>query len=65
MAKYTHSKNAFKTVLARSEAEKNGFLCFDKMTVVWTSLIWTDVTYMEVGISVLYTVIFGNNENDD
>ena len=26
MAKYKHSKNAFKTVLGRSEAEKNSFL---------------------------------------
>ena len=48
MAEYTHSKNVFKTVLARSEAEKNGYLCFEKMTVIWTSLIWTDVAYMDV-----------------
>ena len=36
LAKYIHSKNAFKTVLARSEAEKNSFL------------VLTDVVYMAV-----------------
>ena len=29
LSKYIQSKNAFKTVLARSGAEKNSFLCFD------------------------------------
>ena len=28
LSKYIHSKNTFKTVLARSGAEKNSFLCF-------------------------------------
>ena len=28
LSKYIHSKNAFKTVLARSGAEKNSFFCF-------------------------------------
>ena len=35
---YIQSKNAFKTILGRSEAEINGFLCFDHFL--------TDVAYM-------------------
>ena len=35
LAKYIDSKNTLKTVLARSGAKINGFLCFDKMTVIY------------------------------
>ena len=35
-AKFKHSKNAFKTVLARSGAEKNHFMCFDHLYSLWT-----------------------------
>ena len=50
MTKYKHSKNAFKTVLGRSEAEKNSFL------VLWMSLIWTSliVAYMDVAYTDCY-----------
>ena len=39
LSKYTHSKNAFKTVLARSGAKKNSFLCFGHF------LCMTDIAY--------------------
>ena len=39
LAKYIDSKNTVKTVLARSEAEINGFLCFDKMMVIYAMSI--------------------------
>ena len=32
LARYINSKNAFKTVLARTGAKINGFLCFDHLT---------------------------------
>ena len=35
LAKYIHFKNAFKTVLARSGAVKNSFLCFDHFLSFW------------------------------
>jgi hypothetical protein len=37
--KYIHSKNAFKTVLARSGAEINGFLCFGYITLTFLRLL--------------------------
>ena len=37
LSNYTHSKNAFKTVLARSGAEKNSFFCFwPFLSDLWT-----------------------------
>ena len=41
LAKYIHSKNAFKTVLARSGAEINHFLCFGHMTDIHNTYINT------------------------
>ena len=34
-SKYLHTKNTFKTILGRSEAEINHFLCFDHFLSFW------------------------------
>ena len=39
LVKYIDSKNTLKTVLACSEPEINGFLCFDKMMVIYATSI--------------------------
>ena len=59
LAKYIHSKNAFKTVLGRLEAEINSFLCFDWSLCV-LAMFWS-VIY---ATSVRKNVVKSDTENN-
>ena len=57
LSKYIHSKNAFKTVLERSEAEKNSFLVFSVHFLVKNGLKQDQILFTLVTLVTVVTLV--------